>query len=338
MEFDLDFPHAFGKPAQKAVLKYQPEDFIVEEIFDFNPANEGEHLYLHLRKTGENTQYLADALANFLNIKKMDVGVAGMKDRQAITTQWFSCYLPGTNTVFDINKFIESSNLKVELLSQVRHIQKLRRGSHQGNRFEICLRELLQNEETEQRLQLIKKHGVPNYFGEQRFGRDGSNLVQFAQIVKQKNENEQEQQHKKQHKKRKGKKGGRNTNSMIMSAARSYIFNLVLGERVRQQNWQNSLEGEVLLEGKASGPLWGRGRSQVTGELDSLEKSVLENLQDWCNNLEHSGLAQERRPLKLLPQNFSWQWQEDKLHLSFQLNPGEYATSVIREICQEKTL
>lgn len=334
MDFNLDFPHAYGKPGQQAILKYQPADFVVEEVFDFNAANEGEHLYLHLQKTGENTQYLADALATFFNIKKMDVGVAGMKDRQAVTSQWFSCYLPGTDTVFDLKSFLESNNLQVELLAQVRHTQKLRRGSHYGNRFEIRLREISRNEETEQRLQLIKKYGVPNYFGEQRFGRDGSNLMQFAQMLNnQKSERELAQAQERKQKKRKGKKGGRNTNSMLISAARSYLFNLVLGERVRQQNWQSQLDGELLLEGKGSGPLWGRGRLQVTGALASLENFALENMQDWCNSLEHSGLSQERRPLILTPQNLDWQWQEDNLLLSFQLNPGEYATSVIREVC-----
>lgn len=323
MNFSLDLPYAFGAPQQQALFKSRPEDFIVEELFDLQATGTGEHLFLHLRKTGENTQFVADALADYFGIKKMDVGVAGMKDRNAITTQWFSCYLPGSTLEFDVQKFVQATSLNVELLQQVRHSQKLRRGAHQGNRFEIVLRDLQQNPETETRLQRIQSEGVPNYFGEQRFGHEGSNLKQFNDKVEREANRDSRSRNKRHH----------NKNAMLVSAARSYLFNLVLAERVKQNTWQQILDGEALLNEQASGPLWGRGRNMAQGHALEIEKYALAEMQTWCNSLEHAGLQQERRALKLSPQNFQWQWKEFGLELRFQLNPGEYATSVLREIC-----
>ena len=126
----------------------------------------------------------------------------------------------------------------------------------------------------------------------------------------------------------------RQKRGMIMSAARSYLFNLVLAQRVASGSWRQLLEGEVLVDGVATGPLWGRGRAQGRDLVAALEAEVLVGWQDWCNSLEHMGLSQERRALVLQPVNLSWQWQGDNLVLGFGLGKGDFATSILREICQ----
>lgn len=330
-EYSLAFPYLHGEPQQTALFKSQPEDFIVDEIFDFQAMGEGEHLFLKVKKTGENTQFLSDQLARFLSINKMDVGFAGMKDRQAITTQWFSLYLPDQQRTLDWQAFLQQSELKAELLEFCRHNKKLRRGDHSGNRFTITLRDIPQTQETEERLSLIKQHGVPNYFGEQRFGREASNLQQFADLLEKNSQQNEATQRTRSKYKRK-----RNTNSMLVSAARAWLFNCVLSERIKRKTWATQLEGEVLVDGKISGPLWGRGRLASSGEVAEIEVRALENYSAWCNHLEHSGLSQERRQLQLVPRNIAWHWQQDVLTLTFSLASGQYATALLREVCKLK--
>lgn len=312
----LDTEYAYGKPSARAKFRTELLDFIVVEQLGFELADEGEHLCLEIKKRGENTQWVADKLAKFLNVKSMDVGFCGMKDRHAETTQWFSVYLPREPEDTDWNRFKTLFELDVEILRKTRHTKKLRRGAHQGNAFKICLRDLLQQETLEERLRKISEHGVPNYFGEQRFGRGGNNLTMAhrwlvdGETIR-----------------------NRSKRSMAMSAARSYLFNLVLSERVKQNNWFKNVDGDVVENGCATAPLWGRGRSKSTGAALALETEALAPFSRWCDQLEHVGLHQERRSLQLMPKHFCWDWQDSSLTLSFVLPPGQFATSVLREIC-----
>jgi len=164
--------------------------------------------------------------------------------------------------------------------------------------------------------------GVPNYFGEQRFGRDQSNLLAAeAWFIQQ----------CKPHPKRR---------SMVMSAARAYLFNTVLAERVRQNTWRQAIEGDVLAESFPTGPLWGRGRSVVGALSESLEKEALKSFSPWCHGLEYCGLKQERRSLVLLPQSLSVRWTgldldrgpQHNLQISFSLGVGTFATAILAEV------
>ena len=303
------FPSTFGR----AQYRSQPEDFQVDEILGFEPRGEGEHLFVHVRKRDQNTQWVAGLLAELAGIKRNDVSYCGMKDRFAVTTQWFSLYLPGKE--IPPEQLIHSD---FEILSMARNNKKLRRGMHQANTFKLVLREFAsldeQFSEIDARLKSIASNGVPNYFGEQRFGHDCGNLHQAQDLIE-----------------RDQLKGNRRGTGIYLSAARSWLFNLVLAERLQQSNWSQCFSHEP----EPRGPLWGRGRSAANGDLEILEQAVLAPWQPWCYALEHAGLKQERRELVLTPQNMHWQrLAVDQLELSFDLSGGCFATVVLREIAE----
>lgn len=310
-EFNLDFPRAYGELTATSIFREQPEDFQVDEDLGFTPSGVGEHVFLHILKRGENTAWVAEKIATLAGVNVNDVGYCGRKDRHAVTTQWFSVYLPkGTEPAWS-----DISSDSIKLISFARHQQKLRRGDHQQNHFVICLRDVnTDNRELlEQKIKNVFSLGVPNYYGEQRFGRNGNNLHE-AQAILVDGKRYRDKQ----------KRG------LMLSAARSFLFNQVLAARVTEGNWTQCLDGEI--EQFPSGPLWGRGRSLVTNELAAFEQRILEPWQTWCNGMEHAGLSQERRRLQLIPRNGSFFWKENCLYLSFSLDAGEFATSVLHEI------
>lgn len=314
---DLNFAYAHGAPVSQAKFRSEVRDFIVTEDLGFEPSGEGEHLYLLIKKRGENTAWVADKLALFLKLKAVDIGYCGKKDRHAETTQWFSAYLPGGNSDFDATAFTEQFELDLEVLKVTRHPQKLRRGGHQSNAFIIKLRDVTDLTDVCERLEKVKITAVPNYFGEQRFGREGNNLV-LAQAWLEKGELIR----------------NRNKRGMIMSAARSLLFNRVLSQRVETGTWRLLLDGDVADENQLpTGPLWGRGRSRAQSEALAIENTSLQPYAAWCESLEHVGLNQERRPLVLGLGELTFAVDGSDVELSFTLAPGEFATSVLREIC-----
>lgn len=305
-QFSLDFPHAYGPPKARALFRQLPEDFQVDEDLGLELAGGGEHLYLQLRKRGQNTLWVARELARFCGVRDFDVGYSGLKDRQAVTSQWFSVYLP-KGLQANLEDFRPEG---VELLQVQWHSHKLKAGMHRSNRFVIRLREL--SAPVDRRLEKVAQ-GVPNYFGEQRFGIDGGNLERAQALLVE------------------GRRiRNRKERGLILSAARSWLFNQVLAQRVQEASWSTPLDGES----EPSGPLWGRGRPLSSGETLALETAVLARWQDWCHALEHQGLQQERRPLRCLPGNFSGHQEGQDLVLSFSLPPGQYATAVLRELVE----
>ncbi len=318
MSFSLDFPHVSQQtPAATAVFRQTVQDFKVTENLGFEPSGTGEHVFLHIRKRGENTQWLAGQIASFAGVDKRDVGFSGMKDRWAETTQWFSVYLP-KGPEPDWQSFATQTDAGIDLLAASRHHQKLRRGEHASNHFVIRLTDIDVSDELPQRLARIQQQGVPNYFGEQRFGREGNNLHLAAEWLEE------------------GKRiKSRNLRGMVMSAARSWLFNQVLAQRVLVATWNRIIEGDLQTEaGLPTGPLWGRGRSGTQAQAADLERAALEPWQVWANGLEHCGLNQERRALVLLPENLEWELSGTSLTLSFGLPPGQFATALLREVAQ----
>ena len=263
--FDFSFHYADEKPSAKAELRSTPEDFQVDELLDIPLSGSGEHHWLHIQKRDTNTEWLARQLARLAGVAARDVGYAGMKDRIAVTTQWFSVRLPGK---FDPDWHAVENN-HIKLLSFGRNSAKLRRGAHNGNAFIIILRNVEGDRDTiDQCLSQIKLNGVPNYFGEQRFGHGGRNVSNGVALLKGNI-----------------KVKDRHKRSLYLSAVRSYLFNLILSARVADGSWQQLLQGEaVMLSGTnshfsvdvvddelnrrlsegdvhPSAPLWGRGRS-----------------------------------------------------------------------------
>jgi len=334
-----DWPRALGVPEATARVRASAEDFRVDELRDGEADGEGEHLLLHLRKRNRNTEEVARALARHAGVRARDVAYCGLKDRVAVASQWFSVWLPGKPDP-DWSPMLGDD---LQLLSQARHRRKLQRGGLRGNRFTLLLRDVRGDRAIlEQRLARVAAEGVPNYFGEQRFGRDGSNLVAAAAMFAGRRVKD------------------RHRRGLYLSAARSLLFNAVLAARVTDGSWNRALSGEALqLAGSRSffvaevvdeviatrlaagdvlpsGPLWGRGEPPTLGAARALEEAVLAPYADFRAGLEAAGLKQERRALRLVVSDLQWHWPQDgqDLQLSFELPAGCYATAVLRELVQ----
>nr|WP_255771509.1 tRNA pseudouridine(13) synthase TruD [Microbulbifer guangxiensis] len=296
-----------GGVAIEADFRRTPEDFIVDELAAPPAQDGGEHVYLKIRKRGANTNWVAQQLARAASVRVGDIGFYGLKDRHAVTTQWFSVWL-GQKSAPD---WAQLNSDELTILDVFRGSRKLRRGEHAGNRFVITLRDVRGDRERAGIILERLADGVPNYFGEQRFGREGGNLDLALRIAD-------------------GARVKRSDRAFAMSAARSWLFNQVLAKRVTEGTWRESMAGEPGEE--PTGPLWGRGRNPATAELEKLEASVLERWSGLCDWLEHCGLQQERRGLLLQPEGYSFEWQADNLQLAFALPPGAFATAVLREL------
>jgi tRNA pseudouridine13 synthase len=310
----LQWPRTLPASGAQATLKSLNEDFKVTELALQPPAGTGEHLWLDIEKSGTNTAYVAQVLAQAAGVQERDVGYAGLKDRHAVTRQWFSIYLPRGQAPGLAG--LEQPPIKLHQIS--RHTKKLRPGDLLGNRFQILLRHVTgERSAIDSNLRAVASHGVPNYFGAQRFGFDGSNVEQGRALLAR------------EIRVRNPKKKG-----IYLSAVRSFIFNEVLALRIQQGLWGQALPGDVLDNaGLPTGPLWGRGRVATQGAAQALEKAVAERHAALCDGLEHAGLDQERRGLVARPSDMAWCWpQPDQLELSFTLPPGVYATSVLDEI------
>ena len=335
--------YAHGKPAATGQLRRVAEDFCVTEIPLLEPDGEGEHVWLWIRKRNENTPRVAKQLARFAAVQPRQVSYAGLKDRHAVTEQWFSVQLPGR----DAPDWEALNSESLTVLRHARHSRKLRRGALQGNRFRITLRDIeADNDDLEKRLTLISAAGVPNYFGEQRFGRDAGNLQTALQLFANPR-----------------RRMARNRRSLALSAARSLLFNQVLSRRVHAASWNVPIDGDAMqLSGSHSffiaesidaellarvhskdvhptGPLHGRGETPVQGACRQLEYAVLAGHADWCTGLEAAGLKQDRRALRLMVEDLRWQRTATAdLLLEFSLPPGAYATCVLRELLLARTV
>lgn len=308
------WPKAYPASGASAILKSLNEDFIVTELPLQLPSGAGEHLWLDVEKNGANTAFVAQQLAAAAGVQEWDVGYAGLKDRYAITRQWFSIYLPKGETP-DLT-LLQHPEFKV--LSQSRHVKKLRPGDLQGNHFRIVLREVRGDRAAiELNLQAIASQGVPNYFGAQRFGHEGGNVEQGRAMLAR------------EIRVRNPKKKG-----IYLSAVRSFVFNEVLALRIQQRLWGQTLPGDVMdAAGRPTGPLWGRGRVSSSDQAQALENGVAAAHAVLCDGMEHAGLDQERRALVASPGELTWEWpQADQLLLSFSLPAGNYATSLLSEI------
>lgn len=332
---ELDWPRSAGPVPVFGVLRAKPEDFIVEEEFSVEFSDDGEFDWLWIEKRGDNTDYVAKQLAKLAGVGNKAVTYSGLKDRHAITRQWFCVHLPG-KARYDWTSVVGGS---WNILRSGRHRQKLRHGSHRSNRFTLRLSDIHGDIDTLNTRLATLHEGVPNYFGEQRFGRDGDNVEQFLSWQG-------------------GKlKPGRFERGIYISAARSWLFNELLAERIRLGCWTQAVPGDVFSlrdsgsvftadiddaiverigqgDIHPSGPLFGKpGKVTSVGPAAELEQQVFDNYLKICEGLAAQGLKMERRALRVLPQSLSWQWCGDNcLELSFSLPKGCFATAVVREL------
>ena len=335
-ELELLGPCASGPALGRAVLKATAEDFQVDEVLDIPLAGEGEHLWLWVEKRNLNTEEAARRLAKAAGVPLRTVSYAGLKDRQALTRQWFSLHLPGKADP-DLSA---AENETLSILKIARHKRKLQRGAHSANGFTLRLTGLeADHAALDARLTQLTSTGVPNYFGTQRFGFQGGNVHDARQWAERQALPEQ-----------------RNVRSRLLSTARSYLFNQVLAARVADGTWNQAQIGDLLaftdsrsffpageaecsdprlaiLDLHPTGPLWGEGDSPTTGATHVLEQHVGAGLASLGQWLAKAGMAHERRILRLPIGGLAWHYPEpDILQLEFVLPAGCFATVVVREL------
>ncbi|CAI1850109.1 MULTISPECIES: tRNA pseudouridine(13) synthase TruD [Serratia] len=329
-----------GRPQSTGVLKANPEDFVVVEDLGFAPDGEGEHVLVNIRKNGCNTQFVADYLARFAGIHARSVSYAGLKDRHAVTEQWFCLHMPGKDTP-DFSRFTLEG---CEVLSTARHLRKMRIGNLKGNHFTLVLRQISDRQDVERRLQAIAAQGVPNYFGSQRFGRGGNNLAMARRWANDEIRVKE-----------------RSKRSFYLSASRSALFNLIASQRLADGLQRTALEGDALqLSGRGSwfvakadelealqqrldagelvvtAPLPGDGEPGTAGKALAFEQQCLAEQPELLTLLKRERVDPARRALLLQPQNLQWNWWDDvTVELRFWLPAGSFATSVVREIMQQ---
>ncbi|MFC3284874.1 tRNA pseudouridine(13) synthase TruD [Litchfieldella rifensis] len=332
-----------GGPPCSGDYRATPEDFRVEECLGFSPEGEGEHLWLWVEKRDLTTLELARRLARACEVSLRDIGYSGMKDRVAVTRQWLSVHLPGRAAPQDlVSRLAETP---VTLLEQVRHPRKLKRGVHRANRFTLRLTgEVVRDPAVEERWQWLCEHGVPNYFGPQRFGPAGRNLVKARAVLAR------------------GWRKRDDREGMLLSTARSYLFNTLLARRLAAGNWASPLPGELLildgtasqflaeivddeLRGRAqrldvhpSGVLWGSGRLASQAEAAAVEGQLPVDEPALCDGLQRAGVRMARRALRVRLGAPSLRRHEDALILDFELPRGAFATSVLRELMAHSSL
>jgi tRNA pseudouridine13 synthase len=337
----------YAKPVSTGIFKFQADDFQVVEDLGYEPCGEGEHQFIFVEKTNNNTAFVAEQIARFVKLPLRQVTYAGRKDKYAVTQQWFGIHAPGKPD-FDFSTF-ELEGVRV--LKQVRHNKKLRTGQLKGNHFTITLRQVMHPEAIEERLEEIAQHGVPNYYGEQRFGvmrlnemgevQRGGNLMMAERMV-----NGEAIRH-------------RNKRSMAMSALRSWLFNEMLSTRLQKSQFNTVLSGDAMvLSGSnsffiannndstslndvqhrydnkdvcPSAPLWGKGTLSTQADALALEQEVAANSTEVIDFLSQCGFEQERRAIKIWPSELEWQSKGDTFTISFALPTGCFATSVLRE-------
>ena len=316
-----DWARACGAPLFAAAIRTKPSDFHVSETLGWDFSSDGEHDYLWLQKTSANTEWVARQLARHADVPARDVGFAGLKDRHAVTTQWFSVprwHAPDWSAL-DVEG--------VEILDVQRHNRKLRRGAHERNVFRIVLRGDgigRHSAELAERMALIRRQGVPNYFGKQRFGRDGSN-IELADVWAA------------------GRRMPRHKRSLAISTVRALLFNEQLDARVRAGTWN------VLLPGDTAN-LDGTGSVFDVGEVDDVLRARLEAMdihpagvlagensalgpETWQKALDAARAEQGWRSFRLPVRDLDWSTEPDAVTVSFSLGRGAYATAVLREIC-----
>ncbi|MCG3759265.1 tRNA pseudouridine(13) synthase TruD [Vibrio cincinnatiensis] len=338
---DLLSPLAYlcGQPIAKAKIKAAPEHFKVVEDLGYEFSGQGEHVMVCIRKTGENTSFVANELAKACGVKSKDVGWAGLKDRHAVTEQWLSVYLPDGK--FPNLAAFEAQYPSIEVLAMTRHHKKLRPGDLRGNHFELLLSEVSDMDEVMRRLPIIAQQGVPNYFGQQRFGRDGNNVTEARRWgrdnVRSRNQNQR---------------------SLYLSAARSWIFNHIVSQRIQVGCFDRFIEGDIALkEGQAilisaeqlaefnqqlalqqvqvSVALAGDNALPTEKEALLIEQRELDAEPELMALIRGNRMRHERRAISLIPQHFSWEVEGNTIKLKFTLDAGSFATSIIRELVEE---
>ncbi len=321
-------------------IRTVPEDFQVEERPLYLPCGEGEHLYVTITKRGLSTPDLVRRLSSMLGVKAQAIGVAGLKDSRAVTTQMVS--LQGVRPEQISRLTIDDTILNVQILG--RHRNRLRTGHHSGNRFRLVIRHVADHavETVPAVLQQLCARGVPNYFGPQRQGKAGDNYQIGAALLQDA---------------RRREKMNRATRIWYLNSYQSFLFNRILARRIEHLDrvfvgdWaMKSDNGACFLVEDAekeqsradcfsispTGILFGSRVSWASGDPGRIEEAVIAEAGATRETLvaaaKACGFRGERRALRIPLAELEWSLGAGALTLSFSLPPGAYATSVLREL------
>jgi tRNA pseudouridine13 synthase len=334
----LQPPRAHGAPLARGSLRVEPEDFVVEEDLGFTASGTGQHVLLKVRKRNANTQWVVRELAKLCGCHPRDIGYAGLKDRRAIAIQWFT--VPQSRLALDAWRTVREPDF--EVLAADAHSRKLPRGALAGNRFMVRIRNIeVDDAALAGRIAEIARRGVPNYFGPQRFGRDGANLSRIAAGFRALRFQER---------------------GFVLSAARSLVFNAVLAERVRDGSWERLESGDIAnLDGRGSifpvdtldetltarcaeldihptGPMWGKGTPATHLRVAELESRIAAEFPEPCALTAEAGMEQERRSLRLAVRELAYEREAEAIVVRFRLMRGSFATMVLHELIDSEAL
>ena len=337
-------------PGIGGAIKSIPEDFEVEEIPAYEPSGEGEFLYLWLEKRDMGAEYFTRQIAKRLDIPVGEIGTAGLKDRRAVTRQMVS--VPSVAEP----KLPQLEGDGIKLLRVGRHSNKLRSGHLHGNRFRILIRLSpplplgegpgVRASDPSQILDRIREHGLPNYYGPQRFGRDGETLHLGLALLR-------------------NEKTIRNPflKKLALSAAQSAVFNHYLAQRMRDNLLRRVLPGDVMCkipfggmfvaadldqeqkrfdarEIVSAGPICGRKTFAAAQEAAQRELAALSalNLTDSSFNGFGKLLQGTRRHNLVYLDDLAAAVEPEGVRLSFTLPAGSYATMLLREVMKVDAL
>jgi len=350
LDFNSLFP-TINKISTTGIIRTNPQDFKVTELNDIELSGAGEHLWLYIEKTDSNTDWVAKQLSNVCQTPRGQVGFAGLKDRHAVTQQWFSIQLPKISGIKKIQSALPDA---ITIIEHGKHSKKIKVGQLNYNQFEIIIREINCNhksndksdsennkkQQIEKNIQNIKDNGVPNYFGPQRFGHDMGNIQKaqdwFSGSYKVKT---------------------KNLKSILISTARSHIFNTIVAQRIKEKTWDTTITGDILQLNKShswftasdastteiverlkvfdihlTAAMWGEDPVQSSESCAIMEKKIADTFPIYQLGFEKFRLKQDRRAMRICPIDLKHEWIDDNLKLTFKLLPGAYATGVIREI------
>jgi tRNA pseudouridine13 synthase len=336
LEFDWnDLPLVtHDLPGTGGRIRGEPEDFQVTEIPAYVPSGQGDHTYIWLEKRGHTTKFVLDELSKQLNIKFGDIGVAGLKDRHAVTRQWIS--LP--------NKYesrLESFHLEgVQILEVSRHANKLGIGHLRGNRFRLRVRDTVPDAAHIARavLDRLDIAGIPNCFGPQRFGNTGQNAVRGLELVQD------------------GRMRGPESiplKRFLIGSLQSVLFNYYVRLRFERGLYDALLTGDVAkkhdtggmftvsdgeletprakrLEVSATGPLYGKKVMPAHGPSRALEDEVLAHFELTTESFK--ARKGSRRITRVKLEDANLEPTEDGFWIAFGLPKGSFATVVLREV------
>ncbi len=330
------WPTYLPPPTHTGSIRFEPQDFYVQELPAYLPSGNGEHYLFEIEKTNLTTEEVTRAIARHCNIKPAEIGTAGLKDRRAVTRQWFS--IPA-----QANQNLSTLQLAgVRVLQSGFHSNKLKTGHLKGNHFRILIRNLSPQsiEDISNRCKKLSSCGVPNYFGPQRFGPNNRNELEGLALLTRKRRNHD-----------------RRSLRFLLSAVQSGLFNDLLAKRIHRNLYAQVLEGDILAKEDSggmflctdpvvdqarltnreihpTGPIFGPKMKTPLGLPAEIEQEVLEEsgIDAACFRKFPKLTLGTRRPLRVFPTELEIQANHDNIFLCFSLKPGSYATGVLREL------